>query len=98
MERLAFCIIAEIVGLQYFIDHATFRNIQGEKSIFGKTGVFDQLVLFDPECVNRVVLTEGALVDPAVWKDKIVFRHSASAFKFFKWLQEYLGVDGRYSF
>jgi hypothetical protein len=57
IERLAVCIIAQIVGLQHFIDHTTLRNIEAEKFILSKTGIFDKLVLFDPEYVYRVVLT-----------------------------------------
>ncbi len=65
MERLAFRIIAEIVGLQYLIDHAAFRNIKGEKFVLSKTGVFDQPVLLDPECcvINKILQPDNLRYD-----------------------------------
>ena len=50
----------------------------------------------DTVSVYRVILAEGALVDPAVWKDEIIFRHPAGTFEFFPACQEDLREDGGY--
>lgn len=76
-------IIAQVVGLQELIDDTAFRNIEAEELGFSKTGAGKEFVFSNIIAVDRVILAQGTLVNPAIGKDEVVFRYPAGAFKTF---------------
>ena len=89
MQWYAGLIVDDGVGLQQLVHHAALSYIELEEPLFRKTAYLDQGIISDFVAIDRMILAERALVDPAVREDEIVFCHPAGTFKFFLWLQEY---------
>ena len=73
--------IINIIGLQQLVHHAALRDIQSKKLVFIESVTLDELVIFDGETVDGVVLTERALVYPAIGKYKKILCHSTGTIK-----------------
>ena len=75
MFRAAVFKVFNGIRLQQLVHHTTFRDIQFKKAAFIQPLLPDQLVILNGKAVNGMILTEWALIDPAIGKDKIVFRN-----------------------
>ena len=92
MLRPAIKVILKGVRLQELIHHAAFRYIQGKKTIFIQALSLNQLIIFKTEAMDRIILAERALINPAVGKNEVILCHPTGTGKGFLRPEKDLGI------
>ena len=97
VHRFTRLIVDDGVGLQQLVHHAALSYIELEEPLFGNAVYLDQGIISDFVAMDRMILAERALVDPAVGKDEKILGYVACASKILALFEKDFGVNYRNS-